>query len=559
MIDDALATAVADGLPRLAVRMWPERACRPGADLLRAGAGVAGEMARRGWVGQAVGAVLDTSWDALAFLVGAVLAGVRLGSLPEPGRATPPDEHLAFLRRIAGALDLAAVVTRTGVGGTLAFADLTGRAPAEVPIRGGFELVQFTSGSTSEPKGVVLGQSRVIANLRALIPAVVDGDLVAVSWLPLSHDMGLIGTTLLPMVAAGPTWIGSATLALIPPRDFACSPGRWLDTCAELGATLTAAPDFAYRMVTPLVRRTHDLSRLRCAATGAEPVRASTLRGFEAAAAGAGLSPLALRPCYGLAEATLAVAMTPLDRSWQARRFSADELHAGRALEVGAGEDVAATEVVAVGRPLPGFEVRVRPLHTSTHTGRGDAVGVVEVRGPSLLDGYTDGGTPLDEHGWFATADLGTVADGELHVVGRRDDVLVVAGRQHHAHDLEDAAAGAGVRPGAVVVVRGRGGGPVVLYEPVDRHAAAVTHAVAGRVLDACGVAPEAVVGCVPGSLPRTPSGKPRRRLAERRWRDGVLPVLPSPAELPPDRPDEHAAGTGDPSAPARPRSRRGD
>jgi len=540
--------AVVDGLPRLTVRLWPEREARAGAELLRAGTGVAIELTRRGWSGRAVGAVLDTSWDALAFLVGAVLAGVRLCSLPEPGRAMPSDEHDAFLRRVADAVGLAAVVTTSGGPCTLAFAELvqTGR-PVESVV-GGFELVQFTSGSTGDPKGVVLPASKLEANLRALIPAVVDGDLVAVSWLPLSHDMGLIGTTLLPIVAAGPAWC--ATLALIPPRHFVRGPSCWLDACSELGATLTAAPDFGYRMVTPLVGRHHDLSRLRCAATGAEPVRASTVRGFEAAAAGAGLHPLAVRPCYGLAEAALAVTMTPLDRSWQARSFRRDDLDVGRAGVVDPDVGPAAIELVSVGPPLPGYDVRVAPTCAPHRESEPGEVGVIEIRGPSLLERYTDGSVPVDEQGWLATNDLGVVVDGQLHVVGRCDDVLVIAGRNLHAHDLEDAAAGRGVRPGAVMVVRGERGGPVVLFEPergdaVDRE---TRRAISARLLDAAGVRPEAVVACAPGSLPRTPSGKPRRRLAERWWRECRLRVLaereatPDRSEVPSDATTERRA-----------------
>ena len=156
-----------------------------------------------------------------------------------------------------------------------------------------------------------------------------------------------------------------------------------------------------------------------------------------------------------------------------------------------------------------------------------------------MLDRYTDGTAPVDVDGWFTTNDLGFVHDGQLHVVGRRDDVLVVAGRKLHAHDLEDAAAGAGIRPGSVQVVRGPDGHPVVLFEPEADAAldcaalGRLCAAVGGRVLEAGGVAPEAVLACPPGTLPRTPSGKPRRRVAEMWLRDGSLPILAADADQP--------------------------
>ncbi len=175
-----------------------------------------------------------------------------------------------------------------------------------------------------------------------------------------------------------------------------------------------------------------------------------------------------------------------------------------------------------MGRPLPGFGVRIA----------GGGVGPIEVRGPSMLDRYTDDSVPVGADGWLTTMDLGFVHDGELHVVGRRDDVLVVAGRKLHAHDLEDAAAAAGTRPGAVMVVRGVDGHPVVLFEPardtsLDPSALnRLCAAIGGRVLEASGATPGAVLACRPGTLPRTPSGKPRRRVAERWLREGSLPIL---------------------------------
>jgi fatty-acyl-CoA synthase len=524
--DTSLAAALVDGLDRLTVHVWPERSGRPGHELLESGRRVAGDLSRRGLADGPLGVVLDTSWDSLAFLVGSVLAGAQLCSLPEAPRASSPDQHRRFLEQLARRLDLVAVVSSgrsPAVPGDLTFAELGHCVGPTTGTGDGFEFVQFTSGSTGDPKGVVLPQRALMANFEALIPSVLGPEFVAVSWLPLSHDMGLLGATLTPMVAAGGAWFGSGTLALIPPKAFVRRPGLWLDACSELGATLTAAPDFGYRAVTPLVARGHDLSRLRCAATGAEPVRPSTLRAFERAAAGVGLSPTAMRPCYGLAEAALAVTMTEPTHPWRSVRVDRDRLDGGEVIEV-VDTDAASSgvELAGVGRPLPGFDVRIA----------GDEVGTVEVRGPSLLDRYTDHTVPMNADGWFTTMDLGFLVDGELHVVGRRDDVVVVAGRKLHAHDLEDAAGGAGTRPGSVMVVPASDGRPVVLFEPAGDAAlspaalAQLCAEIGERMLDASGAAPAAVLACPPGTLPRTPSGKPRRRMAEQWLRDGSLPTL---------------------------------
>ncbi len=271
-------------------------------------------------------------------------------------------------------------------------------------------------------------------------------------------------------------------------------------------------------------------------------MRPATLRAFEAAAGRRRLAPTAMSPCYGLAEATLAVTVTPPDRRWRSTTLDRAALDDGQVVEIGESPvpaDPASTddrlEIVAVGPPLPGFEIRVEP------GGRSDRFGRIQVRGPSLLERYTDGSPAVDADGWFTTLDLGFVVGGDLHVSGRTDDALIVGGRLVFAHDLEAVVSGPGSGVGAAMVVRSPSGRPVLLFEPDDGNdgndgdggdggsagdLAARGSALAARMVDARGVAPEAVWACRTGSLPRTPSGKPRRRQAERWLHDGTLPLV---------------------------------
>jgi acyl-CoA synthetase (AMP-forming)/AMP-acid ligase II len=347
-----------------------------------------------------------------------------------------------------------------------------------------------------------------------------------VSWLPLYHDMGLIGCILPALERPG-------QLTLIPPEEFIVRPALWLQAISRYRATLSAAPNFAYALCTRKVRDEEmdgvDLSSWQVAINGAETVVPEVIRAFAGRFARWGFRPAAMTPVYGLSEAALAVTFSDPWQPCRSRHFDRAALAAGRAVPADTG-----LELVSVGRPLPGFEVAI----ADGRPGRLDdgQVGRVLVRGPSLMAGYLhqDEATARTlRDGWLDTGDRGFLLDGELHLTGRDKDVLIVNGQNHAPEELERATESlAGVRAGCAVAVAFRPEGAVtdevLLLVEAARDAAVDDRAglarqCAERVLAATGVAPARVELLPPGTLPRTSSGKLRRQEALRRYLDGTL------------------------------------
>jgi acyl-CoA synthetase (AMP-forming)/AMP-acid ligase II len=329
---------------------------------------------------------------------------------------------------------------------------------------------------------------------------------IACSWLPLSHDMGLIGMCLTALASMGPPWHGRR-LALMPPERIVARPSRWLQACSELGASVTSAPNFALDLVIAhpgAVPTSVDLSQLRVLTVGSELIRPGTLRRFAEAMAPLGFDETALCPAYGMAEASLAVTMVRPHQHWRSTP---------------AGPERA--EVVSCGVPLRGLAV-LAPVGW-------EAAGPIAVRGASLLTGYVGQRVSPLEDGWLATSDMGFLSEGELHVVGRADDVLVIAGKKLYPELLEETASRhEAVRPGNCAAISDGLGGYLIVAE--RRRASA-----GADMPDACrwirrelavgGVGPSAVVIVSPGSIPKTPSGKlQRKRLGQLHLR-GELPV----------------------------------
>jgi acyl-CoA synthetase (AMP-forming)/AMP-acid ligase II len=370
-----------------------------------------------------------------------------------------------------------------------------------------FRLVQYTSGSTSDPRGVVLDQSQILANIRSIIERLqpAPGDS-ACSWLPLSHDMGLIGMLLSAIVGAN-THTNGGDYALMTPEGFLRNPGRWLQVCSEYQSTITAAPNFGFEMA--LRRQINgplDLSALRVCITGAEPVNAASLQRFADTFVPMGFANKAHCPAYGLAEATLAVAMSDPDDLWSGLPVDPDELLEGK-VKI----DPEGMSVVGAGYALENMEVKIDALS--------EEIGEIVIRGASVLRAYSDGSLATDGDGWFRTSDLGFFRDEELYVVGRRDDVLFAAGRKVFAVDVERHVGELpGVRVGRVVALTTPADGITVLVE-ADEVAAdpsgsfsQLAEAVRQRVTSRTGVAPRAVGVVKRGHLPMTASGKNRRR-----------------------------------------------
>ena len=386
-------------------------------------------------------------------------------------------------------------------------------AGPQLRIDGG-ELVQFTSGSTGAPRGVRLSLDKLAANIEAILDVLElgPGDL-SCSWLPLTHDMGLVGLTLAPMCAGGR--VGGGEVVLLTPEHFLRRPASWLAACSELRATVTAGPDFGLAIAARAGGGPLDLSALRVCITGAEPVRAQTLIGFEEQFAPAGLPATALCPAYGLAEAALAVTMVrPRDR-WHA--VEPGEL--GISTTPGSG-----SMLVSCGRPLDGYQVA-----------SGDPTGgpsPILVSGPSTFDGYLhlerQESPPVD---LIRTGDLGVVVDGELFVVGRSDDVVVIAGRNLHLVDAERTVLAAGmVQSGRIQATPTDGGGYrlVVEFDPDgDEMGSTDPSSLAARIRVAAtagtGISPDEVLFVERGELLRTASSKPRRRLTGSAVEEGTL------------------------------------
>ncbi len=406
----------------------------------------------------------------------------------------------------------------------------TGERLEEAPTRGlsDLALLQYTSGSTGAPKGVALSHANVLANIRAIGRAVdLDEDDVGVSWLPLYHDMGLIG------VLATLYWGGS--VVILSPLDFAKDPVIWLRAISEHGGTLSPAPNFAYNRCLRLADEELaglDLSTWRVAFNGAEPVDPDTVHGFTMRFAPYGFHPSAFYPVYGLAEHTLAVSFPSLDQGPYIATVDRSRLATSGIAEAVPGDHPDAVRFVSVGTPLEGVSVEI-------HDKRGSPlpeshVGEVLVKSASVMTGYFGDEAATAEvlsDGWLRTGDLGFLRDSMLYITGRIKDLIIRAGRNYYPEDIESAATGVtGVRAGraaAFSIPADTGEEHVVVLAESEvseekQRAELIRHiatAVAARV----GFRPERVELYAQGTLPITSSGKVRRRVARARFLNGGL------------------------------------
>jgi fatty-acyl-CoA synthase len=390
-------------------------------------------------------------------------------------------------------------------------------------------LIQFSSGSTADPKPVALTHHSLMAQLAALfalLPPAGQFPPLGVSWLPLYHDMGLIGCLLLAIYYPG-------SLVLIPPEHFLARPGLWLRAIARHHATLSVAPTFGYALAAKRVKDEElaglDLASWQLAVCGAEPVSLAALQGFARRFAPFGFDERALRPVYGLAEASLAVTFTPPARPLAALGVDARRLAATG--EVTAG----ARQIVSLGRPVPGAEVELRGAGGQVVPER--TLGRIFARGPSLMAGYfgqSEATAKVLVNGWLDTGDLGFIANGELYVSGREKDAIIIRGANHSPQEFEECLGGlAGLRPGCAIAVGfmpagGEGEELLVLAERArdatsEAHAATRVEAVRLAILERTGIRPHTVRLLPPGTLPRTSSGKLRRAEALRRFLAGEL------------------------------------
>jgi len=382
-------------------------------------------------------------------------------------------------------------------------------------------ILQFTSGSTSDPKGVMLPHRTVGANLDAICAATSldPDDDVLVSWLPLYHDMGLVGLLTLPLATGTPLVLGA-------PTDFMSAPSRWMEWVSTYGGTATAGPNFSYVLATRALQRCEplDLSRLRIALNGAEPVDPATVGAFVEAGARHGLRPGAVFPAFGMAEVAIAGTFPEPMSGLRTDPVERRVLEAERYAAPVAPDAEGARHLAVLGRPVPGLEIRVVDP-ASGDVLRDREVGELEIRGTSVTTGYYR--RPADNEelfhdGWLRTGDLAYLLDGEMVMCGRIKDMIIVGGRNVFPEDVERALATVdGVRAGNViafgVVHRGKEGLVVVAESKSDDHET-VRRSVAERVRAAVGLPAKDIVLVEPGSLPKTSSGKLQRSLCKVRY-----------------------------------------
>jgi 1-acyl-sn-glycerol-3-phosphate acyltransferase len=392
-------------------------------------------------------------------------------------------------------------------------------------------FLQYTSGSTGDPKGVILSHDNLLANIRAMGKAVqVSSEDVFVSWLPLYHDMGLIGA-----------WLGSLyfglPLVVMSPLRFLARPSRWLWAIHRHRGTLSASPNFGYELCLSKVPEEElsglDLSTWRYAFNGAEPVGASTLRGFAERFKSYGLKANALAPVYGLAEAAVGLAFPPPGRGPLIDRISRASFMLNAEADPVKEDDPDPLSVVACGRPLPGYKVQVvdsagRPLPERRE-------GRLEFQGPSATRGYFDNkeaSSRLFRDGWLDTGDRAYLADGEVYITGRIKEMIIRGGRNIYPYELEQLVGElAGIRKGCVAVFPCDDPATgserlVVVAESRERDPGrlqALNRTIRQLTRDLLGMAPDDVVVAPPHTVLKTSSGKLRRSTMRALYERGGL------------------------------------
>lgn len=525
---------------------------------------VAAELLRNGNPGDRAAILAPQSLEYIVAFLGAMEAGFIVVPLSVPMFGAHHDERISSA--LADCTPSVIFATTAVIDDVLPYAqEMTGATPAVVEIdaldfdatvddhpdyvrRSKTAVLQYTSGSTSAPRGVMVSHGNVVTNLDQLITDMFahhggwpDPDTVLVSWLPFYHDMGLL------LGICGGVLSGRHTVDMSP-MAFLQKPSRWITTMAEYGKTFTSAPNFAYELA---ARRTtdtdlagHDLADVTGFMCGAERVHASTVRRFAERFQRNALPENIIRPAYGLAEATLYVAALTPGRAAEGVSFDFEKLASGWARRSGEGQDGA--ELMSHG---PERSVTFRIVDPETRQENpADKVGEIWVHGENVPAGYwrnpeltekvfggwIEGPSPATPAGpWLRTGDLGVLSEGDLFITGRIKDLLIIDGRNHYPDDIEGTVTElTRGRVAAVSVDRGSAEQLIVVAEikergePVDY--SQLRNDVTSAVSNRHGVRAADVVFVAPGSIPITTSGKTRRSAVGDHYRDGVFVGLDS-------------------------------
>lgn len=510
-------------------------------DFLDQARSVAARMQSRGiGTGDHVALLGPTSRDLTTAIVGTWLAGATVIVMPLPMRLGSIEAFVEATRHRVRKADLSLLLVSDELAG---YVVLEPDDPQPVPLGeivsgpappykepsvspDDMAVLQFTSGSTGDPKGVTVTHGAMIANLEGALEAaeVEEGDKI-MSWLPLYHDMGLIGVL-------GVSFLHPLDLVLGAPQDFLSRPRDWLRAISDYQATVTAAPNSAYALAGKILSRSSDefdLSSWRIALNGAEPVDPDTVEAFVSSGEPSGLRPGTPFPAYGLAEATIAATFPRPGSGLDVDAIDREALETqARAIP---GGDLRLTKL---GYPVPSIQVRIVDASGAVLGDRD--VGEIQLSGPAVTKGYykdPEATAEVFDGDWFKTGDLGYQVEGQLVVCGRIKDIIIVAGRNCYPQDIERAAEKIdGVRAGNVVAfgVNGSKGRESLIVVAETKlqpdQAEEVARAVATKVREYIGIPVHDVALIKPGTLPKTSSGKVQRSLCRSQYLAGDLDIL---------------------------------
>jgi len=498
--------------------------------------------------GERIALMLPTGMDYLACFFGTLLTGAIPVPIYPPVRMSQLEDHVrrhAAILRNAATKVLITVPEAKGVTRLLQAQveaikyiatpiELTanGNRFTRIPIAAeNTAFLQYTSGSTGQPKGVVLSHADLLANIRAMGKSIsASAKDVFVSWLPLYHDMGLIGA-----------WLGSLyyamPLVLMSPLAFLGRPQRWLWAIHQHRGTLSAAPNFAYELCLHKIRDEDisglDLSTWRMAFNGAEPVSPRTLLHFSQRFADYGFRNESMTPVYGLAEAAVGLAFPPPNRGPLIDRVKRSELLASGSAVPAEPTDSNPLELVACGHPLPGYQIRIVDAQGRELPERRE--GEIEFNGPSATRGYfqnSKASRNLFNGSWLTTGDRGYIAGGEVYLTSRSKEMIIRGGRNIYPYEAEEAVGAiAGIRKGCVAMFGTTDSVSatekvVLVAESREAQSDSISELrekIVARVTDLLGMPPDEVVICPPQTILKTSSGKIRRAAMRQRYEQGDL------------------------------------
>lgn len=506
--------------------------------------------------GDAIGIMLPTSEAYFYSFFGAILAGAVPVAIYPPVRPSQLLDHLVRHSAILENSNAKILVTDKGAIGKIGRLFQTGLRNLEIlnytkdmqEMVSGHSLpainqsdtafIQYTSGSTGAPKGVVINHGNILANIRAMGEVLEASPKdVFVSWLPLYHDMGLIGA-----------WLGSfyfgCPLVVMSPISFLSRPKFWLETIQNFRGTITAAPNFAFELCVKHIPETEsqkiDLRSLRVICNGAEPVNAKTVMRFNDRFKRSGLNQKALLPVYGLAECTVGLAFPRLNSGAIVENISREIFEKySRAQKISA-TDKDAVEIVSCGQALPGHEIRI--VDGTGYEAQERHEGQIQFRGPSATTGYLNNEIQtrkLFDGSWLVSGDLGYMAGGQVFVTGRIKDLIKIAGRNIHPEEIETTVGDIpGIRKGCVAVFGFNdpkaGTDRLIIVaetrEVDESQRNSISKAIQSAVLDQFSVVVWDVRLVMPHTLLKTSSGKLRRSACKQMFHDGILDVKPRQA-----------------------------